>query len=571
MTQTLQLFGLLRPYWRDLGQSLLVAIVIMALSIPGPYITKILIDHVYPHRDFTLLTFVLTLAAGLSLAVGFTEFLSGHFGQCVGARMSLDLQSGFYRHIQSLDFGFFDRRETGEVLSRFGDMNDSISGIIGVANTLIINGLQLALFPAILFFMNWKLALISLAVLPFDTLLASLSRKHLHRLSQRLAERSAELSAKTYESLSGIRTVQSLGLEAAFYRRLRDLYLRIADLQVRGSLLQGGLGFLATLFRTGGTLAYGWYGWNQVLQGHLSLGSYMAFSGYVGYLYGPIESLIGLIPRLEVTRVHADRFFEVRNLRPSVQDRPDLPDLHAVRGDMGFHGVSFAYDAQSVVLHDIDLAIPAGTTVALVGRSGSGKSTLAKLIPRFYDPIEGTVSIDGRDLRQVRLQSLRRQIGFALQGSTIFQGSVLDNLCFGQDVPLPDVERAARSAHIHDFIASLPEAYQTQVGEGGAQLSEGQKQRVALARVLLLDTPILILDEPTAALDPESEYCIQEALKMVRQGRTTLIIAHRLSTIQSADEIVVLDAGHIAERGTHDSLLVGGGVYAELHDRMARI
>jgi ABC-type multidrug transport system fused ATPase/permease subunit len=297
----------------------------------------------------------------------------------------------------------------------------------------------------------------------------------------------------------------------------------------------------------------------------------MAFSGYVGYLYGPIGGLIGLIPQLEVTRVHADRFFEVRDLRPTVQDRSDLPDLDVVRGDIVLHGVGFAYEAPNLVLHDIDLSIPSGATVALVGRSGSGKSTLAKLIPRFYDPVEGTVSIDGRDIRQVRLQSLRRQIGFALQGSTIFQGSVLDNLCFGRDIPFSEVERAARTAYIHDFIASLPEAYQTQVGEGGAQLSEGQKQRVALARVLLLDTPILILDEPTAALDPESEYCIQEALQTVRQGRTTLIIAHRLSTIQSADEIVVLDEGRVAERGTHDSLLIEGGVYAELHDRMARI
>lgn len=571
MNQILRIITLLRPYWRFIAQSLLVGIMVMLLSIPGPYITKLLIDDVYPHNDFSLLSFILILGAVISTALGLTNFLGGYFGQCVGIHMSLDFQSRFYRHIQSLDFSFFDNRETGEIMARFGDMESSINSMIRVLNALIMNCLQLAIFPAILFYINYKLALISLAVLPFDTLLACVTRKHLRRLSQRLAERSAELSAKTYESLSGIRTVQALGLEAAFYQRLRGLFTKIAELQVKASIFQGGSGFLASLFRIGGSLAYGWYGWTQVLEGNLSLGSYMAFSGYVGYLYGPIESLIGLIPQIEVTLVHTSRFFEIYDLRPAIQDRPDMPSLTHVRGEIRFHNVSFSYSGHPRVLQNINLEIPAHATVALVGKSGSGKSTLAKLVPRFYDPDEGYATIDGADIRGFRLKSLRQRVGFALQGGALFQGSILENLTFGQDIPLRDVEGAARAAYIHDFVASLPEGYHTQVGEGGAQLSEGQKQRIALARVLLLDTPILILDEPTAALDMESEFYIQEALKTVRQGRTTLIIAHRLSTIQSADEIVVLEEGQIAERGTHDLLLTQGGVYANLYERTARI
>ena len=571
MNQILQIVKLLRPYWRFMAQSLFVGMMVMGFRIPGPYITKVLIDDVYPHRDASLLVFILAAGAVISVALGLTSFLSGYFGQCVGIHMGFDFQSRFYRHIQSLDFSFFDGRETGEILSRFGDMRGSISSIIGIVHTLILNALQLVVFPPILFWINWKLALISMAVLPFDTLLVCMTKKHLRRLSQKTAERAAELSAKTYESLSGIRTVQAMGLEVAFYQKLRMLFIRLADLQAKSSLLQGASGFLAVLFRTGGTLAYGWYGWTEVLQGNLSLGSYMAFSGYVGYLYGPVESLIGLIRQAEVSLVHTGRFFEIYNLRPAIRDRADMPRLVRARGEIGFHDVSFSYDGQRRVLHRVNLAIPACATVALVGRSGSGKSTLAKLIPRFYDPAEGRVTIDGTDIRHYRLQSLRQQIGFAMQGSALFQGSILENLTFGRDIPPGDVEDAARAACIHTFIASLPEGYHTGIGEQGAQLSEGQKQRVALARVLLQDAPILILDEPTAALDMESECHIKDALQTVRQGRTTLIIAHRLSTIRTADEIVVLEDGRIAEQGAHDLLAAQDGVYARLYERTARI
>jgi ABC-type bacteriocin/lantibiotic exporter with double-glycine peptidase domain len=552
-------------------QSLFVGIMVMMLQIPGPYITKVLIDDVYPHKDYSLLTFILVLGAVMSTGLGFTGFLSGYYGTCVGVNMGLDFKSRFYSHIQSLDFSFFDGRQTREVLSRFRDMDSSIDSTVGLVNSLILNALQLLIFPPILLYINWQLALISLLVLPLDTTLVIVSKRYLSRISKKIAEASAELSAKTFESISGIRTVQSLGLEATFYHRLRLIFIRVSQLRIKSSILNGVTNFLGTIIKTTGTLAYGWFGWTEVLSGHLSLGSFMAFSGYVGYLYGPIGNLIGLIGRVEMMLVRINRFFEVYDLRPEIRDRPSMPHMKRVHGEIVFHGVTFSYGGNPSVLRNINITLPAKSTIALVGKSGSGKSTLAKLIPPFYDPQDGYVSLDGQDVRQFRLKSVRHQVGFAMQGNTLFHGTIWENLTFGQEILRRDVEDATRAAYVHDFISMLPEGYDTFVGEQGSQISEGQKQRIALARVLLMNTPILILDEPTSALDTESEFHIQKALKTIKAGRTTVIIAHRLSTIQDADEIVVLDQGQVAEKGPHDLLMIQDGVYASLNRKMASI
>ena len=571
MDQILRLFRLLRPYWKYQVQSLSIGIMATLFTLPGPFITKLLIDNVYPNSDFSLLYFILIFGATFTVFMGLTQSLSGHFETYVSTAMSFDFEKRFYRHIQSLDFSFFDKRETGEILSRFADMQSSLSSVIGIVNILTMNLFQLAIFPAILFYVNWKLALISMIVLPFDTLLITATRKRIRRLSKLTAEKTAEMKARAYESISGIRTIQALNVEGVFLGKVFTVFLEISRLNLKWSMLQNLSSFASTFIRAGGTLAYGWYGWTQILQRNLSLGDFMAFSAYTAFLYSPVERLIGLVPQLETTRVHADRFFELYELEPAIRDDPELPTLSTTRGEVRFDGVSFSYDGSRRVLSDIQLTIESHSMVALVGRSGSGKSTLTKMIPRFYDPDEGSVCIDEQDIRRVRLNSLRHNIGFAMQGSTLFQGTVSDNLTFGRDVPLSDVTAAAKAAHAHDFIVDLPKGYQSMVGEQGVQLSEGQRQRIALARVLLLDTPILILDEPTSALDMESEQFIQEALQRVRQSRTVIVIAHRLATIQAADNIVVMDYGAIVEQGTHEELLSMGDLYTQLCHQTASI
>lgn len=419
-----------------------------------------------------------------------------------------------------------------------------MSGVIDIINTVIINSLQMLVFPAVLIWIHPTLDMLSLIVLPFDAALALVSGHYSRRFAKRIAERSAELSARTVESLSSIRTIQSLGAEGVFYRRIRDRFEALAVLQVQATALDSVIGFTASLLRTVGALAYGWYGWTQVLDGALTPGTFLAFSAYAAFLYGPVHQIITLWPQLQVVRVHVDRFLEIYERVPLVRTTGQASSPARVRGDIQFDKVVFGYGAHSV-LRGVDLRFAVGHTTALIGSSGAGKSTLVKLIPRFYDPQQGQVRLDGQDLRGDELQMLRRAIGFALQGGCLFHGTVRENLSLGQDIPHADLEAAARWACIHDHLAQLPDGYEAALGAGGTGFSVGQLQRLALARVLLQNTPILILDEPTASLDQETERLVGTALRRVAEGRTTILIAHQPETIAMADEVVELVDGRV--------------------------
>jgi len=547
-------------------EAMLISIVLSLLSIPVPYFTKILVDDVFPNRDRGLLFFVLLLLLSISIFSGFISLLRTYFTLNVSTRMGLNILFKFYTHLQALDYSFYDRREIGEVLSRFTDVRESTGRTVQLVETTVMNLLTIFIFAPILVYINWKLALLSLAVLPFDSMILAYTNKYVKRTTKTLAAKNANISAKNYESFLGIRTIQSMVLQESVFKRIRGLILDERRLNIRLGLFQGISNYSVNVLRSVGVFLYSWYGWTQILDGRLTLGTFLAFGMYAGYLYTPIQRIIGITRDLQVALVHANRFFELYDLTPKIRDLPHAHKLPPVKGRIGFHNVSFSYDGRDPVLQNIDIEIAAGQTVALVGKSGVGKTTFVQLIPRFYEPQSGTITIDGYDIREVKLESLRRQIGFVHQEPFLFYGTIFENITFGKpDATQWEVKHAAKVANAHEFIKQLPQGYETKVGERGVQLSQGQKQRIALARVLLLNTPILILDEAISAVDSESELRILQALKEIREDKTIIVIAHRLSTIRYADQILLLDGGRIAEIGTHKELLIKDGAFTHIY------
>ena len=502
MKRIFQVLRLTRSHHKRLYLAVLVNLVLTVLMIVPPYMTKLLFDYVYPNRDETLLYVVLLSIALFACFSDLITQVKDYFVSFLNMSLSLGTNFEFYHHVSELDISFFNNRRVGEITSRAKDALESVGGIMQVASSFIMNSITLIIFPPILLYINWKLALLSLAVIPFDLVISYFISKHVAAKTRITSEINAEVNARKFEFLSGMRTIQALGVEQEVFNGIKDATIESTQIRIRMIFWQRVASFTINALRAVSVLFYGWYGWTSILSGNMSLGTYMAFTAYSGYLRGPIRGLLGLVSRIQVLLVHIDRFTEIYDLEPEIKTPPVPIRISQIYGHIFFQNVSFSYDANRPTLRNLNLEVEPGKVIGIVGPSGAGKTTLVQLIPRFYDPIEGAVCIDGYDTRQLDLQELRGQISYMQQEAFIFSGSIFDNIAIGDvDTDAARVEAAARKACIHEVISSLEQGYNTQVGERGSLLSQGQKQRIALARVLIRSSPIVILDEATSSLE----------------------------------------------------------------------
>jgi len=562
------LLGFLRPYRVSLVVSIFLAVASQGAQIALVWMTKRVIDGALrPHDDHKLwLFFWLIVGLGLARAA----FMAGR--RLISGKQALavemDMRQGLYAHLVRLSFGFYDRHQTGQLMSRATVDLQGVRFFLGYGLIFFFqNVLTVVSVTAVLFVFQWKLALIALAITPVLVVLAYRYSHIAHPTLRDVQQKLADVATVAEENIVGVHVVKSFAQEPQEQEKFRRRSEAVFDQTIRANrqrALYVPLISWVPLVAQGAVLLVGA---RMVTHHELSVGGFIAFNLYLGMLVMPLRSLGMWIGQAQRATASGERIFQIMDEPEEVADAPGADDLPPGGGRLRFEGVSFEYMPGRPVLHEIDLDIPEGRTIALIGHTGSGKTTLTSLVPRFYDVTSGRVSVDGVDVRDVRLVSLRRSIGVISQDPFLFSTTVRENIAFGRaDITDDEVVHAARLAQAHEFIERLPSGYDTVIGERGITLSGGQRQRLAIARALAVNPRILILDDATASVDATTEARIRLGLREAKRGRTTLIIAHRLSTIALADEIVVLEAGRIAARGTHDELLDTSPVYRDIYE-----
>lgn len=559
-----------RPYrWLFLADIVCVVIA-SAIDLLFPQLLNLLTKDVFQRGPAEIMRVIVWIGLGLLglyLLRYFCMYFITSWGHVMGARMETDMRRDLFTHYQRLSFSYYDKNNTGEMMSRIvSDLFDITELCHHGPETLLISSIKIIGSFAILLTINWKMTLILLAVTLCMIVFTAVQNKRMRHTFADNRKKIAVVNARIQDSLSGIRVVKSFANEAmevkkfegtnqAFLESKKNSYKVMGLFHATNNFMQGIL-YIAILVSGGYFIA----------QGTLDPTELAVYALYIGLFLGPVDMLLHFTEQFQRGFSGFRRFCEILSQIPDIRDNPDAEELPETKGHVIYKNVCFSYDKGKEVLHDISFEIKPGTTVALAGASGGGKSTICSLLSRFYDVGSGSVTIDGYDIRDLKLQSLRKQIGIVQQDVYIFNGTVRENILYGKpDATEEELILAAQRANIHEFILSLPDGYDSELGERGVRLSGGQKQRLSIARVFLKNPPILILDEATSALDNESERKIQAAITELSKGRTVLVIAHRLSTIRNADEIIVIEDGKTAERGTHDSLLKQNGVYAKYH------
>jgi len=576
---------LIRPYRRTLALVFSAMILETLMALAGPWPLKFILDNVVGSRhlpawlaaladslpgagDKAAIALCAGIATVLIAVIGAAaSYLDNYFTESVSQSVAHDLRMRTYHHLQRLSLSYYDKHQVGASLSTLTTDIETIQDFASSATlSIVIDLLTVVGMLCLMFWLNWGFALVAAGVAPFLLWFVSGFKKAVKKATRRVRSNQDEIVAVEMHGLQSQRVVEAFGTQELEESRLRRVSRATVESALAARKIKSSLSPIVTVTVAVCTAFVLWRGAGLVLQGAMTAGLLTVFLSYLARFFKPVQDLAKMTNSIAQTAVAVDRIQGILQTDEMIPERPNARVAKSLRGEIVFDHVAFRYDAKAPVLRDVSFRVEPGQFIGIVGPTGSGKSTIASLIPRFYDPTAGKIMIDGIDIRDYQLQSLRQNFGFVLQDTVLFRGTIRENIAYGRpDATTEEIVEAAQLANAHEFIARMPEGYQTLVGDRGMTLSGGQRQRIGIARALIRNSPILILDEPTAALDTEAEERVIEALERLMKGRTVVMIAHRLATLRSADKVIVLQDGFVTEEGTHDYLLALGGVYAGLH------